>query len=375
VLASWKQTYISTNAGTNPANTQVQNPVQPVTGTLLPFVGTLAQRTIPQSDLYYPHLDLLSDTMQYDNGVSDYNSLKVTARHYSQRSGLFFSGNYTWSKSTDTGYTELQDAQGFSDNVGSGGGGANGPLDLLNDHNNKKLSYSDVPHRVVLTGTYELPFGPGRQLALSNKAASMALRGWQVGSVFSWQRGFPLSPTALNGGSLNLRPDRNPGEPLTLPKKLQGWYNGTTTITLPDGRQYRPNAQTYLVYNPDAFTGETLTTANGGHQTNLYWWGNAALDYGGMRGPGRSNIDLTLSRNFRFRESYVLYFMANVTNALNHTQFRPGSYTMGLGSIQVSDLPASGVVAGESQTPGAYGSHNLNTFDPRQVVLEMRLRF
>jgi hypothetical protein len=375
VLASWRQTYIDTNGGTNPSTLLVQNPLQPATGPLLPFVGTLGQRTIPQADIYYPYLALLGDTLQRDEGWSDYNSLKIRVRHSGH--GFFFDANYTWSKSTDTGYTELQDAQGFSDNVGSGGGGANGVLDLLNWKNDKKLSYSDVPHRVVITGTYALPFGKGRHFALSNPVVAATLSGWQVGSVFTWQRGFPLSPTGLNSGSLDGRADRNPApdEPLVLPKNLQKWYDGNTTITLPDGRQYKPAAQTYLVYNPDAFIGETLTLANGGHQANQFWWGNAAIDYGAMRGPGRSNLDFTLTRNFRIRERYNLAFLANVTNGLNHTQFRAGSYSMGLGSVQVSDVPGSGLVAGESQSPGAYGSHNMNTYDPRQMILEMRLRF
>jgi trimeric autotransporter adhesin len=121
--------------------------------------------------------------------------------------------------------------------------------------------------------------------------------------------------------------------------------------------------------------GQTLTTANGGHQANQFWWGNAAIDYGDMRGPGRSNLDFTLTRNFRVRERYNFAFMANVTNAFNHTQFRAGSYSMGLGSIQVSDVLASGLLAGQSQSPGAYGSHNMNTYDPRQMILELRLRF
>ena len=33
------------------------------------------------------------------------------------------------------------------------------------------------------------------------------------------------------------------------------------------------------------------------------------------------------------------------------------------------------LAAGETQNPGGYGSHNMNTFDPRQMILEMRLRF
>jgi hypothetical protein len=48
---------------------------------------------------------------------------------------------------------------------------------------------------------------------------------------------------------------------------------------------------------------------------------------------------------------------------------------MGLGGIQVSDIPAQGVVAGEGQSASTFGTHNMNTFDPRQVILEMRVRF
>jgi trimeric autotransporter adhesin len=231
-----------------------------------------------------------------------------------------------------------------------------------------------VPSRAVITMTYALPFGKGH-LAPSNKVARTALDGWRVSSVYSWQRGFPLSPTGANTNSLDGRSNRNPNEPLVLPKYYQRWYDGKTSITLPDGRQYTPCNQCYLVYNPDAFTGQYLVTANGGHQSDLYWTGNSAIDYGDMRGPGRSNMDLTLTRDFRVNEKYTVSFMANVTNALNHTQFRTGSFNMGLGATQVSDVPAQGLLAGEGQSAATYGSHNLNTFDPRQMVMEMRVRF
>ena len=49
---------------------------------------------------------------------------------------------------------------------------------------------------------------------------------------------------------------------------------------------------------------------------------------------------------------------------------------MALGSAQVTDIPAVGIKAGESQaTTTSYGSHNMITFDPRQMILELRLRF
>ena len=48
---------------------------------------------------------------------------------------------------------------------------------------------------------------------------------------------------------------------------------------------------------------------------------------------------------------------------------------MALGTIQTTDVPAQGLLAGEPQGAATYGSHNMNTFDPRQMIMELRLRF
>jgi hypothetical protein len=67
--------------------------------------------------------------------------------------------------------------------------------------------------------------------------------------------------------------------------------------------------------------------------------------------------------------------MANVTDACNHTQFLPGSHDMNLGSVQLSDIPALGIAAGEAQaTTSSFGAHNLN-IARRQMILELRLQF
>ncbi len=375
VLATCRQTYIDSNGGNNPCTAQVQNPLQPATGALRPFAGTLGQRTIPMADTYYPYLALLGDTIEADNAWSDYHALKVRVRH-SFAHGVLFDANYTWSKAIDNAYTELQDFQGFSDTVGGNGHGSNG-LDIKNLKNDLKLSYADVPHRVVATVTYDLPFGQRQKFNPGNRVARAAVGGWRVASVVTWQRGYPLGPTGAAGTAMNARPDRNPApnEPLVLPKNLQGWYNGRKTVTLPDGRTYTPCNNCYLQFNPDAFIGETLVEANGNHAPNQFWMGNAAIDYGDMRGPGRSNVDLTLLRDFRIRERYSVTLNARATNAFNHTQFRSGSVNMALGTIQTTDVPAQGLQIGMGQSAATYGSHSLNTFDPRQITFEMRVRF
>jgi hypothetical protein len=105
-----------------------------------------------------------------------------------------------------------------------------------------------------------------------------------------------------------------PGQPLALCTNFARILS--VPVTLPDGRQYTPCAQCFLKFNPDAFVAPILTTANGTQQVDLYWMGNQAINYGAMRGPGRNNIDLTLTRDFRVTERFSASFMANVTNAL-----------------------------------------------------------
>jgi trimeric autotransporter adhesin len=367
VTSSWRQAYIASNGLENPGNNLVPNPLQSTTGALRPFQGILGDRVVPQNITYYPYLALNSDSIQSDQAISNYNALQARVRR-AFSSGLFLDLSYTWSKSTDNVYTELQDEQGFSDTSSSNG------IDIRNLKNNMKLSSSDVPHRFVSMLTYDLPFGKGGQLAIPNSVARAVLGGWQIGSVLTFQSGYPLGPTDANSGALNGRPNLVQGQALTLPKSLQGWYNGTTTITLPDGRKYTPCAQCYLKYNPDAFSGEVVSTPNGSSVTDIYWTGDAALNYGAIRGPGRNNVDLTLSRNFHLTERVVLSIRANVSNAFNHTQFLSNSYSTDLGGTVAVGTPALGVIAGQGSS-NSYGTHGLGTFDPRQVILEGRIQF
>jgi hypothetical protein len=45
------------------------------------------------------------------------------------------------------------------------------------------------PHRFVITGIYELPFGKGKPLVANSRIGGAALGGWQVGGAFQAQSG------------------------------------------------------------------------------------------------------------------------------------------------------------------------------------------
>ena len=376
VTQAWRQTYISTAAAgapDNPGTETVPNPLQPTSGSLLPFQGVLGDRTVTKNLTYYPYLSLYPDGMNLDNGVSNYNSLVARLQH-SYAAGLFVEINYVWSKSTDTVYSALQDSQGFSDS--GNGEGPSEELDLNNNAANKKISYADIPQRFVGVATYTLPFGKTGPFALNNKLGRAFLGDWKIGTVVTLQDGFPEPPTdglytGSCSGAMNCRPNRT-GEPFVLPKSYQRWYNGSTTITLPDGRSFTPCFQCFLKFNPDAFSGNVDVLPSGKAVPDIYWNGNAAIDYGGLRGPGRENVDLSLGRAFPLGEKMTFTFSANASNAFNHPQFYPTSYNNALGGI--NSVAEDGVALGEPLSNN-YGTHNLTTYDPRQIVMEGRITF
>jgi hypothetical protein len=52
----------------------------------------------------------------------------------------------------------------------------------------------DVPHRIVVNGIWELPFGRGRRFGTNwNKALDLIAGGWSVSGIYQWQSGRPLT--------------------------------------------------------------------------------------------------------------------------------------------------------------------------------------
>ena len=63
-----------------------------------------------------------------------------------------------------------------------------------------------------------------------------------------------------------------------MPKELQRWYDGVTSVTLPCGRIITPTKNTFLKYNACAFEGQTVLAPNGKYIADQYWVGNTALN-------------------------------------------------------------------------------------------------
>lgn len=366
-LADWRQQWINSNGSLNPATQQVQNPWQPATGDLLPFKGPLASRTISRENTLYPYPLLIGSAaaINRSDATGDYHAMQIRiSRAFA--SGLMFDGHYTWSK-------EIDNTDNMADNQGFNAGGTVGNHDLYNFKNNRHLGMSDIPHRFVLTALYELPFGEGKPVDVESRVFRAIAGGWQTSATVIAQAGTPISISGLTDGAVLARPDRIEGVPIEVPKELQRWYDGRTSVTLPNGRIITPSKNTFLKYYSGAFQGRVVTAPNGKVIIDRFWYGSGAPVYDDIRTPGRFNIDMGLRRSFKLRERISLEIGADAINVLNSTQLS-GAYSGGLGSTNVGTNAAKGLVPGMAGSD-RFGTIGTNTFAPRQMMLRALVRF
>ena len=363
-LDTWRAQYIASDGVTNPANLLVKNPFQPASGPLLNFTGGLGAATLAQANTLYPY-PLLAGGITISKATADYNSLQLRLSHSFSR-GFHMDVNYTWSKSIDNTDT-MEDNQGFN------AGGTAGNYDLKNLNNNRKLSFSDIPHRVSGTFLYSLPFGEGQALDAQNRVTRAIAGGWQIGGTVIMQSGMPFNVNGANTNAAYGHPDQVPGVSLEVPKELQRWYDGKTTVTLPNGLKITPSVRTFLKYYSGAFSGRVVTTPSGKVVPDVYWYGTVGNTLNEMRNDGRFNLDMSLRRTIRLGERYSLELSAEAVNVLNHTQFS-GAYSGGLGSTNTATNLTTGLMPGMGSS-STFGTRGMGTFDAREVIFNLRFRF
>jgi hypothetical protein len=225
-------------------------------------------------------------------GSSSYHGgfVKVERRY---SSGLSLLAHYTWSKFIDDveSFTEFGDVGSYSD--------------FYNRKLDKGLSGSDVRHRAVISGVYELP------LLRSRGWLTRLFGGWRTGAIASFQSGPPMTvfsftneTNAFPPGSVRADLIGDPNLP-SGERTLSQWFN------------------TAAFANPAPFR-----------------FGTSGR--GIMTGPGMTNLDGTLTKRFPIRENLRAELRAEFFNLLNHTNFGLPGHTVG--------SPAFGVI--NSSQPG-----------------------
>jgi len=221
------------------------------------------------------------------NGLSEYYAFQLTADKRFNR-GVSVLLGYTWSHAIDNVPLEF-------------GGGSAGPQpqDPRFLYLERADSIIDIRQRLTLSYLLELPFGKGKKYLNYGGPVDWILGGWQTNGILAAQTGLPFSPvlqTSTTNTGTGSRPDVI--APVTYPGTLQRWFS-TGSYGIP--------AQ--------------------------YTYGNAGRDT--LRGPGRTNLDLSLFKNFVIREQTRYEFRAEAFNVLNHPQFGLPNPNIGNGQAGV----------------------------------------
>jgi hypothetical protein len=151
--------------------------------------GTVAQalRPFPQ----YGTVTVDSATMDDPFGDYSYHALQaqVTKR---TSAGLTVLASYTWSKNITNADSEYPSEAGWEGNDSAGA------LNTYNLKVEKALSQFDIPQRVVLAWTYDLPFGKGKKFANEGGVVNVLAGGWKFAAVQKYQSGTPLTVSSAN---------------------------------------------------------------------------------------------------------------------------------------------------------------------------------
>jgi hypothetical protein len=256
----------------------------------------------PRFPLYGIAPGVVGDTFAATDGNSDYHSLQLTAeKRFSN--GLSFLSAYTYAHSIDN--VPLQQ-----------GGNGEGPIpqDPRYRFLDRGNSLFDIRHRFSQTLLYDLPIGEGKRLHFGQKWENALLGNWQINMILSVQTGLPFAPVLANSvantgtsSRPNLAADWNISNPT-----ITHWFN--TALNTPGAPWATPTQFTY---------------------------GNAGR--GILRGPGRTNVDFSVFKQFAATEKLHVQFRGEFFNALNHPQFDLPGQTIG--------SPSAGVITATVGTP------------------------
>jgi hypothetical protein len=226
-------------------------------------------------------------------GSSASHQFQLTVdRRFSQSFNI--RGAYTLAKTTD-----IQSGFRYNNSVFT---------DPLNFAFDRGLANFDVTHRLVISGIWELPLD--RPFRSRHSVMRKITEGWQVSGIASFQSGIPFtiySQANSSGTSTGFdRADLIGPTHIFDPRSLHTFDPATVAATCLGAAA--PNAHFY--FDPTAYDCTNvvpLTFGNSGRNA--------------VRGPGRSNFDLTIGRRFKLAESRQLEFRAEFFNAFNHTNF------------------------------------------------------
>lgn len=251
----------------------------------------------------------------YSEATANYQSGQFTLEKKFNR-GLQFTANYTYSHTIDEATT----------GTGINGGYPNDPGCLRCNRGN---SYVDIPQVFVANFVYETPAPAGW-----NRAARLAVGGWQLSGIYRAQSGVPFT---IYCGCTSSWQDAG--------ADWAQFASGVTRVhTHPGQLTYDPTLGGFTGYlSQSDFVPAIIGPPQGTP-------GNTGRNPPGVFDPGVNTWDLGMMKNFNFTERYRFQFRWEMYNAFNRVTFSgPGNG----GANYVSQGSVLGLIY---QTNGAYPS-------------------
>ncbi|HWB83940.1 MAG TPA: TonB-dependent receptor [Bryobacteraceae bacterium] len=229
-----------------------------------PFAGllpgtTLNGSTVALSQLLLPYPQFTGVSISGLPAGSSYFEMLEARFERQFGHGVQFMANYLWSKSIER-ISRLNDSDPFLE---------------------KRISPEDRPQRIVLTGSWDLPFGHGKAISSSSAIVNRLIGGWNVNGVYVAQPGAPISwgNVIYLGGPLNLNP--------------RG-VNGAFDVT-----RFDTNSKDQLADNIRTFSSM----------------------FSNLRQDGTNSLDLSVVKNNPITEKVNLQLRCEAFNSLNHPTF------------------------------------------------------
>ena len=224
-------------------------------------------------------------------GWGTFNELSVMFQKRLSK-GLQFTVNYQHSKQLNS----------FQNNEGDG-------------RLNYGVTSGDYPDHFVITGSYDLPFGRGKQfLGAVSRPLNLLVGGWILNSVYTWESGGALSwgNIIYYGGDLNM-------EPRNLSRAFD--------VTRFDRVSANQLSQNYRVF-PQMFNN--------------------------LRSDAANNVDLSMLKNFHVTEKIFAQFRFETFNSFNRPEFAAPNV---------------------SPTSSAFGAITGQANTSRQIQMGLKLKF
>ncbi len=235
----------------------------------------------PQYQNIYNNFDL--------TGAAGYNALQISLeKRFSD--GLSFLTSYTLSKSmgnVDSAFATF----------------ASLPLNKYNQSAEYTVTGADIRNNTKVSGTYELPIGPGKSFLNNKGVTGQIFGGIQVGFILTYLSGTPFG-IGENGNPLGCSGCFN------RPNVIPGVARGVSYKHLGLQRNSKSGRSAISAFTTTAFA-----------PTGDFELGNAIRNYSDLRNPGFANEDVKASKKFALGEHANFILEMNYFNILNRTQF------------------------------------------------------